>query len=298
MLWENILKYAHNKDRIYFAPCSDFYQVGIEYVRMPDRKDLYVCDSYEMHRLLSTRSLVKNRRIRNTKSTIRTAALFGNVNYGEGTCWQPLTQTVEEVQSINKVLTNADYKTQLLLGSECTEKKLKQILTRPIGILHIATHGYYDYHEEDPMLASGLVLAGANKGCVNDSIQPTGQDGDCILSAGEIEKLNLNSTSMVVLSACRSGIGQASIDGVLGLQSALKNAGAETIVLSLWNVDDKATKILMKHFYDNFIKKNMSVQKALLEAQKEVKQIDFINSQGQNVSGKLPQYWAAFICYE
>lgn len=297
-LWDKILNHAHVRDRIYFAPCSDFYQVGIEYVRMPSRTDFYVCDAFEMHRMLSTRSLIKTRRLGNRKTTIRTAAIFGNVNYGEGTCWQPLTQTVEEVQSIEKDMTNADYKAQLFMGSDCTEKKIKQILARPMGIVHIATHGYYNYREEDPMLASGLVLAGANDDCINDSVVVTGQEGDHILSAGEIEDLNLKNTGLVVLSACRSGVGRASVDGVLGLQSALKNAGAETIVLSLWNVDDRATKILMKRFYDNMINKNMSVQKALLEAQQAVKKIDFINSQGNNVSGKLPQYWAAFICYE
>src|SRR5207253_11270583 len=95
---------------------------------------------------------------------------------------------------------------------------------------------------ESPLLRSGLAFAGAN-------LRRSGED-DGILTALEASGLDLDGTELVVLSACDSGVGEASGgEGVYGLRRALVIAGAATQVMSLWQVDDEATRDLMIGYY-------------------------------------------------
>lgn len=133
-------------------------------------------------------------------------------------------------------------------------------------ILHIATHGFFlpnlpeavhatsrgavlDLDErrpgpsgENPLLRSGLVLAGAN--------QRKSGDDDGLLTALEVSSLDLTGTQLSVLSACQTGVGQVQNgEGVYGLRRALVLAGVRTQVVSLWKVDDAATQAFMGHYY-------------------------------------------------
>ena len=111
-------------------------------------------------------------------------------------------------------------------------------------ILHIATHGYFDPDTDQPglsmaetMIGSGIALAGVN--------DPINEKGDGLLTAFEMVNLNLDSTELVVLSACETGKGANHGEGVYGLQRAVRVAGAENLIMSLWKVDDQATQKLM-----------------------------------------------------
>jgi CHAT domain-containing protein len=110
--------------------------------------------------------------------------------------------------------------------------------------------------ESNPMLLSGLVLAGANS------------DPEGVLTAEEIAGLDLRGTELVVLSACETGLGQmAGWQGVQGLQRGFHEAGVKNVVASLWNVSDSATSVLMERFYEQLWHKKRPPLEALRQAQ-------------------------------
>ena len=124
-------------------------------------------------------------------------------------------------------------------GKEAKEEIFQHI--EEVNVLHIATHGYFDPDTDqqglsmaETMIGSGIVLAGAN--------DPVSGTRDGILTAFEMVNLNLDSTELVVLSACETGKGANHGEGVYGLQRAVRVAGAENLIMSLWKVDDQATQ--------------------------------------------------------
>jgi CHAT domain-containing protein/lipopolysaccharide biosynthesis regulator YciM len=140
--------------------------------------------------------------------------------------------------------------------------KLRSALRPPMGKDRAAElfgdRGVAGYH---PGLLSGLVLAGANRPA------PAGQD-DGILTAVEVAVLDLGQVELAVLSACETGLGEsAGGEGLLGLQRAFQVAGARSVVASLWQVDDRATRALMERFYDNLWNKKLSKLEGLRQAQ-------------------------------
>jgi len=135
-----------------------------------------------------------------------------------------------------------------------------------------------DVKIENPLLRSGLALAGANR--------RTGQDDDGILTALEASGLNLWGTKLVVLSACDTGVGMVRTgEGVNGLRRALVLAGSETQVMSLWPVNDYATQSLMKAYYAG-LKQGQGRGEAL----RSVK-LEMMRRKGM----EHPFYWASFI---
>ncbi len=129
-----------------------------------------------------------------------------------------------------------------------------------------------------PLLRSGLALAAANR--------PAGPQGDGLLTALEAVDLDLRGTQLVVLSACQTALGDVEPGlGVAGLTSAVQAAGAQSTVLSLWQVDDDATRALMQLFYRGLLA-GTSRAEALRQAQAA------IAAQGK---WQHPFYWAAFV---
>jgi CHAT domain-containing protein/Tfp pilus assembly protein PilF len=112
-------------------------------------------------------------------------------------------------------------------------------------------------HGRNPMLATGLVLAGANR-----------PEGDGVLTAEEISGLDLRGCELAVLSACQTALGkQEGYQGVLGLQRAFHDAGCAHLVASLWSVNDAATSVLMEDFYQQLWKHGRTPLEALRLAQ-------------------------------
>jgi CHAT domain-containing protein len=97
----------------------------------------------------------------------------------------------------------------------------------------------------------------------------------------------------VVLSACETGLGKISHEGVFGLQRAFKIAGVQTIIMSLWKVDDKATKMFMSEFYKNWIGKKQSKREAFNNAKNTVRYA--VSEFGDYIYKDKPYYWAGFI---
>ena len=160
----------------------------------------------------------------------------------------PLPGVADEVRTLRTLLPNAAF----LVRDQATEAALRNL--RGPRVLHIATHGFFLAESvgstlavRNPLLRSGLALAGANQG-------RNGSD-DGVLTALEAASLDLWGTKLVVLSACDTGVGEIrNGDGVYGLRRALVLAGAETQIMSLWPVADRSTRDLMSGYYARLTK--------------------------------------------
>jgi CHAT domain-containing protein/Tfp pilus assembly protein PilF len=210
----------------------------------------------------------------------------------------PLPGTRQEAEAIQQLLPQA----QLFLGAEATKKRLLG-LTTP-GVLHLATHGFFledvpgatgsralgqfgalgeAPSPPDPLLRSGLLLAGASEPTssgANSAVPPE----HALVTALELAGLNLWGTQLVVLSACDTGRGDVKLgQGVYGLRRAFLVAGAETVVMSLWKVNDETTRKLMEGYYRNLLK-GQGRATALREAMGELRRTQ-----------PHPHHWAPFI---
>ncbi|MGB4820931.1 MAG: CHAT domain-containing protein, partial [Saprospiraceae bacterium] len=173
-------------------------------------------------------------------------------------------------------------------------------------ILHVATHGYFFSDpkvqtksnglsgqnesvfkiSDHPMLRSGLIMAGGNAAWQGKQTLEGREDG--VLTAYEISQMNLSNTELVVLSACETGLGDIQgNEGVYGLQRAFKIAGAKYLIMSLWQVPDKQTSLLMTTFYKKWLEDKMSIPDAFHAAQKQLRD-----------GGLEPYYWAGFVLVE
>jgi CHAT domain-containing protein len=228
------------------------------------------------------------------RQSVTTGSDLSNVYFA------PLTGAALEAREIKSLFPEA----RVLLQEQATETSLKQAAAP--RILHIATHGFFledrpvriegtrglslarEYDElrglnanvkiENPLLRSGLALAGANL--------REGREDDGILTAMEASGLNLWGTNLVVLSACDTGVGVVRTgEGVYGLRRALVLAGSETQVMSLWPVSDYVTQRLMKAYYAG-----LRQGQGRGEALRRVK-LEMLRQKGT----EHPFYWASFI---
>ena len=195
--------------------------------------------------------------------------------------WDNLPHAELEVKTISSDIFNSE-DSDIITGTGVTEKNLKELSAQGklIGYsaLHFACHGYYD--TEYP-LYSALVFSEVS-GKITDS------DEDGYLTVEDTSLLNLQS-EIVVLSACETGMGKfVSGDGVTGLTRAFQVAGAKRVLVTLWKVDDEATKDLMTGMYRK-VKDGASYREAIVKTKEEFRK-----------SGKYekPYYWAGFVLYE
>lgn len=296
-LFANLKPYLPTKEKgcIYFAADGILHTVAIE--------NLPGSESYDFRRLSSTREIVIHKE---ESAPLLDIALIGGVKYGIGKFEEYykeeanvnresldfllyLPGTRVEVDKIETLL-SPKINVSKFIADKATEKNFKNFSGKKIGLLHIATHGFFDppsninnqaKYEAEAMKSSGLYFAGAQNTLWGEPEKNMKEDG--ILSAQEIANLDLRGLRLAVLSACETGKGSIGPDGVFGLQRGFKQAGADGIMMTLWKVDDKATQILMENFY-----KNLTVGQdqyiALRNAQDAVKK-DYPD----------PKYWAAFI---
>ena len=145
-------------------------------------------------------------------------------------------------------------------------------------------------HEDKAMTRSGLLLSGCSRALKHETIPEGLEDG--ILTAEEISKLDMRGLDLVVLSACQTGLGDIiSGEGVFGLQRGFKKAGAKTILMSLWKVNDFATQMLMIEFYRNYCQ-GIDKRESLRQAQKAVR--EYKDHSGEFIF-EAPYYWAGFV---
>ena len=218
-------------------------------------------------------------------------------------------------KTLGSVTGNAAAET--LIGGAATESAVKQ-LGPGRRILHLATHGFFLGEEcgspldgtravgglvsgpasptnptrrtvgppENPLVLSGLAFAGANLRAAAGA-----DEDDGILTAEEVASLNLTGVEWAVLSACDTGLGLIRAgEGVLGLRRAFHVAGAHTVIMSLWSVDDRATLMWMHALYEGRLNRRLSTADAVREASLTV-----LNDRRARHQSTHPFYWAAFV---
>jgi CHAT domain-containing protein/Tfp pilus assembly protein PilF len=308
-----IRPFLSGKSHLLLSPDSQLNLIPFD--ALVDTQDRYLIESYQISYLNSGRDLLS---LQVDAPSRQTPVVIANPSY-EGSAsgaangqrsvdantlyFGNLPGTAAEGSAIASLLPAA----ALLTEQQATESALKQV-SAP-SVLHIATHGFFlpdvDFvvpdansraasfelidveapaqvtpsNLENPLLRSGLAFAGAN------SRSSGSEDG--IFTALEASGLDLYGTELVVLSACDTGVGAASSgEGVYGLRRAFAIAGAESQLMSLWQVDDTGTSELMQIYYQNLIEKKQGRSEALRNAQMEL-----LNTG----TYQHPYYWSSFI---
>jgi len=217
------------------------------------------------------------------------------------TGWKRLEGAAEEGTDLGKIISKGTFgPVRVLEGINATKDELRAV--RSPRILHFATHGYYFERrekddaltdawlkvQENPLLRSGLVLAGANKW--KEKLPQGSRSDDGWVTAEEVAQFDLSGTDLVVLSACQTGLGDLKEgDGVYGLRRAFQYAGVRSLVTSLFEVPDEATHSMMTHFYEYLV-----AGKGKLGSLHE-SQLKLRNERLKAVGAAHPFYWGGFI---
>lgn len=184
-------------------------------------------------------------------------------------------------------------------GASATEATFKELAAHKPEVIHLATHGFFVADDRDAsripyyrqrmqnmtnsMRRAGIALAGAEAAWCGAE----GHDeNDGILTADEVARFDLQGTRLVVLSACETALGNYSFEGVYGLPRGFKQAGVESLLVSLWSVNDRSTSLLMSEFYRYWLE-GKPVREALEQAIREVRK-----------QYPQPYYWAPFVLLE
>lgn len=324
LIWRPLEEELRGVKNIYFAADMNLHKIGIEYAPLPgdgiigDKYTLYRVSSTRVlaeNRNKSSKEtavlygglkydLGKDELIAESRSgnyhpaSVSRAFTNDDLRYGV----KYLPGTLKEVEEISQSFSR---KPQLITDMTGTEESFKSLAASAIDIIHLATHGFF-WSEEDAqkrnyvtflnpvnrtaqspedkaLMRSGLFFSGANIGLKGEELPDDVEDG--VLTALELSNMNLGHVDMVVMSACESGLGETSGEGVFGLQRGFKLAGANTLLMSLWKVDDTATQKLMTEFYRHYLS-GKSKQESLHLAQELLRKSSEYSD---------PQYWAAFI---
>jgi CHAT domain-containing protein len=283
----------------------------IPFEALQDDKGQYLIQRYAFSYLTTGRDLLQ---FQSDTTSGSTPVVFADIDYDNQEVLRTTMRGVQNRRSIDLASLNFGAlaatdqeakqikaifpQTKILSGKQATENAVKQL--KAPSILHLATHGFFlpdqevplvkdefnqqqpkAFNPENPLLRSGLALAGFNN---RYKIEANMNDG--VLTGLEVAGLNLRGTQLVVLSACETGLGDTKVgEGLYGLRRALVIAGSQSEVLSLWKVDDAGTKDLMVKYYQN-LKAGQGRHEALRSAQLELlSQDDY----------KHPYYWASFV---
>lgn len=316
LIWNPIEASIAKGSTVYYIPSGVMHGIALEALPLSDGTTLG--QHYDIVRLTSAREIVN---AHHSSKINRTATLYGGLQYSldpqkmeeESKAYEKsdlaglvrseygvsgfkdLRNTKDEVKKIEKTLVDNGFSVKAYLGSKGNAESFVALDGKSPSIVHIATHGFYYTPDEakdkdflrgytDAMSLSGLVFAGGNAAWLGKKNVDGVLGG--VLTAKDIANLDFKGTDLLVLSACKTGQGKVTAEGVFGLQRAFKKAGVGTIIMSLWNVDDKVTSEFMIAFYEQLTDKanNWNKRKAF-EQTKEI-----IRKKHPD-----PYYWAAFV---
>lgn len=299
-IWEPILKDYQKETTIHFSPDGLLHLLVLENLPVDDQGTKRVHEQFNLFRYSSFKDFGLYRSQQSVKRLIG----IGEIDYSDGfTADNPLIfpaleASERELQEIKKLLKARDWQINLFSGPSASEANLKQIFQKASkGVLFISAHAFFLSQAEkttsgdsnylhlferstSPLLRSGLLLSEATESMKTGA----GKEEDGFLTAMELVPLDFSQTELIILSACYTGLGEIRyVEGVFGLQRALKRAGANQILMSLWQIPDQESKEFMKHFLHHY-SDHGTASTALTYAQKIMRQ-----------KGSPAQYWGAFI---
>ena len=297
--WEPIVSKVGASSTIYLSADGIYNQINLEAIPTGDGK--YVLDNSNIILVSNTKDIyLRSKRGAQVEASNK-AIMFGNPTfYAAATDQRNITisqlpGTEKEVEELNRLLSKRGWNSEVYIEMDASEAKVKE-LDNP-KVFHIATHGFFTpaietegkvpgqagaAASQNPLLRTGLLLAGAGDLLNKTKYNYNMEDG--ILTAYEAMNLSLDNTDLVVLSACETGLGDLSVgEGVYGLQRAFMVAGAKTLIMSMFKVNDEATQKLMINFYQKWLDTG-NMRQAFIDAKKELRN-EFHE----------PIYWGAFI---
>lgn len=278
--------------KVYFSPDGIIHQLAIEYMQ-PN-------GDFECRRLSSTRILLSPQKMKQGN-----VLLFGGMDFyadidehknkndvegymmlHQSTSYiNDLPGTDKEIRAIHNIRNDGNSNDSIMSGKLATDDNLIEMANDGYSIVHLATHGYFAGSTNGTQIKpaitdralseSGIIMAGAGKNLITDDFNPELSDG--ILTAKEISEQDFSNVKLMVLSACQTGLGYITSDGVYGMQRALKQAGVSSMMLSLWSVDDMGTRYFMENFYTE-LKKDSSPTPDVYRA--------FMNARRKMIDGK------------
>jgi tetratricopeptide (TPR) repeat protein/CHAT domain-containing protein len=272
LVFEPVRQALPGVQELYIAPDGLLHLVP--YAALPDDSGQPLLKSFMLHTLSTGRDLVLGDPLAPAQAPI----ISGIETFGEQKPERPKFPDLPGAQSEADAVTEIIPAGQHVAADRVNRNFLLERINAP-RILHLATHGFYfpdePGNDTDPLTRSGIALNKAN------------ESDEGILTAKDATILRLRGTQLVVLSACETGVGEATFsDGVVGLQRSLKLAGARSEILTLWSVSDEKTRDLMVLFYRNLFEKKLTKSEALRQAQIAIAD-----------QGIDPYYWAPFVLY-
>jgi tetratricopeptide (TPR) repeat protein/CHAT domain-containing protein len=318
LIFDPLLEAIGDRTRLFLAPDGDLNRLPFEV--LPLDSDRRLIDKYYISYLTTGRELLRF----GAKSQVRPTQplVFADPNFDLSTekNTAPIQEQKNSLERRSRDLDRGKLHFRRLPGTKVEGEKIARLLgVKPIlsekaletrlkacsspCILHLATHGFFlkdqEYDRdrqllnnidrlamhglENPLLRSGLALAGANTWLNDGSLPPEAEDG--ILTAEDVTGLDLLNTTLVVLSACDTGLGKIHTgEGVFGLRRAFMLAGVKTLIVSLWKVPDKQTQELTIDFYSRWLS-GQPCADAFRQAQLEMKK-----------KYPHPRFWGGFIC--
>lgn len=319
--WSKLSDKLKKYKKVYFSADGIYHKLNPATLLNPDGD--YLLDKIDIQQINSTRDILMGfYQMKEESNVFNSAVLVGNPNFSlevesvreisktirnqnensmhevvaatRGITLTKLPGTEKEIINIESFLKSRSWEVNTYLEDKAVKASVKAV--KNPRILHIATHGLFledvnkggkevfgfekDKLIENPLLRSGLFFTGAE----NYNKSDFADDDNGILTAYEAMNLSLDKTELVVLSACETGLGEIQNgEGVFGLRRAFQQAGARTVLMSLWKVNDEATQEIMTNFYSNWVS-GMSKREAFAAAQRNVRK-KFPN----------PYYWGAFV---
>ena len=314
LVWKPLEQHLTGVRRVWFAPSGLLHKVSIPSISKAAGERLL--EKYELQQLGSTRELAAAASM--PVGTPKSALIYACVSYPTDTLKMrlrtreclgdpnrialrdegvpvPLPNTRSEADTVAARLQEAGAQVDIRIGYEALEEDVRQIGAAEDSpdLLMFATHGFGSdslpiafrgrFPVNNPMYSSWLLLAGSEQVDTGGVSMPDFQDG--ILTAREISDLNLQGTRLAILSACKSGLGAAqSNEGVYGLQRAFKIAGAQQVLVTLWEIpDSRETQEFVGQFCERWLALG-DARRALRETQ-----LDFYER------GKRVQVWGAWV---